>query len=207
MSNLNLLPNVFFTSDYHAFHKKILQLGKGRPFASLEEHNSALADRHNAVVKPDDIVYNLGDYALSCQWDQAYKFRQRFVGIQHFLWGNHDRKPFGHVAEDMINAVPGCFASVKDIDILDLSKYGVRYPVTIGHFAMRTYTKSHRGAWNLYGHSHGQLPEEQRWLAFDVGVDAWDWSPVSIEQVAQKMKAKMPAYEAWRATLPAGRME
>jgi calcineurin-like phosphoesterase family protein len=205
--NINLLPNVWFTSDYHAFHKKILTLGKGRPFANLEEHNSAIADRHNAVVKPDDLVYNLGDFALSCQWDKAFSFRRRLMGRQHFLWGNHDRQPFGHVAEDMIANVPDCFVSVKDSDILDLTAYGVRYPVTIGHFAMRTWTKSHRGAWNLYGHSHGMLPEEPRWLAFDVGVDCWDFRPVSIEEVAQKMKAKMPVWEAWKASLPEGRME
>ena len=207
MSNINLLPNVFFTSDYHAFHKKILILGKGRPFASLDEHNSALVDRHNAVVRPGDKVHNLGDFAMSCGWEDAYRFRQRLMGDQHYYWGNHDKPPTGKVAWEMINNHPDCFVSVKDVDILDLSAYGVKYPVSIGHFAMRTWTKSHKGAWNLYGHSHNQLPEAQNWLAFDVGVDCWDFRPVSIEEVAQKMKAKMPAYEAWRATLPEGRME
>ena len=207
MSNINLLPNVFFTSDYHAFHKKILILGKGRPFASLDEHNSALVDRHNAVVRPGDLVYNLGDWAMSCGWEDAWRFRQRLLGQQHFTWGNHDRPPTGKVAYEMSLHHPEAFVWWKDSDILDLQAYGVKYPVSIGHFAMRTWTKSHKGAWNLYGHSHNQLPEESRWLAFDVGVDCWDFRPVSIEEVAQKMKAKMPAYEAWRATLPEGRME
>jgi calcineurin-like phosphoesterase family protein len=207
MSNLNFLPNIFFTSDYHAFHKKILILGKGRPFRDLDEHNSALVDRHNAVVKPNDLVYNLGDFAMSCGWDQAYAFRQRLMGLQHFTWGNHDRPPTGKVAWDMIRMRPDCFVEVEHSFVLDLRAYGVKHPVTVGHFMMGTYTKSHRGAWNLYGHSHGQLPEEPRWMSFDVGVDAWDFAPVSIEQVAQKMKAKLPAYEAWRAKLPEGRME
>lgn len=205
--NILKLPNIFFTSDYHAFHKKILTLGKGRPFASLDEHNSALVDRHNAVVRPGDKVYNLGDFAMSCGWEDAYKFRLRLLGDQYFTWGNHDRPPTGSVAWDMVQNHPDCFIETEHSFVLDLKAYGIKYPVTVGHFMMGTFTKSHKGAWNLYGHSHSQLPEEPRWMSFDVGVDAWDYSPVSIEQVAQKMKAKLPAYEAWRSTLPEGRME
>ena len=207
MSYINTLPNIFFTSDYHAFHKKILQLGKGRPFRSLDEHNSALVDRHNAVVRPNDLVYNLGDFAMSCGWQQAYAFRQRLMGKQHFTWGNHDRPPTGSIAYDMIRNQPDCFEAVDYMFVLDLQAYGVKYPVTVGHFFMGTYTKSHRGAWNLYGHSHNQLPEEPRWMSFDVGVDAWDFSPVSIEEVKKKMATKFPAWEAWHAALPEGRME
>lgn len=206
---MNILskPNVFFTSDYHLYHQKILILGKGRPFADVEEMNAAIADRHNAVVKPNDLVFNLGDYALKCQWEDAYRQRQRYVGQQHFLFGNHD-----NVAWDMIRNVPNCFVWAKgDPDspgayVLRLKGYDVP-KITLCHFAMRTFTSSHKGSWNLYGHSHNQLPEEPRWLGFDVGVDCWDYAPVSIEQVAQKMKSIVPAWEKWRATLPEGRME
>jgi len=72
-------PNIFFTSDYHIYHEKILLLGKGRPFANVEEMHAAIADRHNAVVRPGDKVYNFGDFALKCTWEQAYAFRQRLV--------------------------------------------------------------------------------------------------------------------------------
>jgi hypothetical protein len=40
-----------------------------------------------------------------------------------------------------------------------------------------------------------------------VGVDCWDFAPVSIEEVRKKMQSKMPAWEAWKATLPEGRVE
>jgi calcineurin-like phosphoesterase family protein len=200
-------PNIFFTSDYHLYHEKILILGKGRPFANVEEMNAAIADRHNAVVRPGDLVFNLGDYALKCQWLDAYRQRERYVGQQHFLFGNHDK-----IAAEMIRNRPDCFVWAKgDPDspgsyVLRLKGYDVP-KIQIGHFAARTWTSSHKASWNLYGHSHNQLPEEPRWLGFDVGVDAWDYTPVSIEQVAQKMKRLMPAYEAWRAALPEGRME
>ena len=205
--NVLTKPNIFFTSDYHIYHQNILKLGKGRPFATVEEMHAAIADRHNAVVRPGDRVFNFGDFALKCTWEQAYAFRKRLVGAQHFLFGNHD-----NVAWEMIQHVPDCFIWYKgDPDspgsyVLRLKGYDVP-KINIGHFAMRTFTSSHKGSWNLYGHSHNQLPEEDRWLAFDCGVDCWDFTPVSIEQVAQKMKSKQVAYEAWRATLPEGRME
>jgi calcineurin-like phosphoesterase family protein len=194
-------PNVFFTSDYHIGHGRILLLGKGRPFSSLEDMHAAIADRHNAVVRPGDLVFNLGDFALKVQWEEAYRFRQRLVGQQHLVYGNHD-----HVAEEMVENVPSCFAWTKDLYTLKLKGYGVP-KITLCHYALRTWPGSHGGSWQLYGHSHGMLAEQAPWLAFDVGVDCWDFSPVSIEQVAQRMKAKVPAWEAWRATLPQGRVE
>ena len=208
---MNILskPNLFFTSDYHIYHENILKLGKGRPFSSTEEMHAAIADRHNAVVRPGDKVYNLGDFALKCTWEQAYAFRQRLVGDQHFLFGNHD-----HVAWDMIQNKPDCFTWAKgDPDsggmyTLKLKGYGLDIPkITLCHYAMRTFPSSFHPSWNLYGHSHGMLPEMAQWLAFDVGVDCWDYTPVSIEQVAQKMKTLVPAYESWKATLPEGRVE
>jgi calcineurin-like phosphoesterase family protein len=205
--NILTKPNIFFTADYHIYHENILKLGKGRPFANVEEMHAAIADRHNAVVRPGDRVFNLGDFALKCTWEQAYAFRQRLVGEQHFTFGNHD-----HVAWEMIQHVPNVFRWYKgDPDspgayVLKLKGYDVP-KISIGHFKMCTFTSSHAGSWNLYGHSHGQLPEEPRWLSFDIGVDVWDFTPVSIEQVAQKIKAMMPAHEAWLATLPEGRIE
>jgi len=169
--------------------------------------HAAIADRHNAVVRPGDRVFNLGDFALKCSWQQAYAFRQRLMGQQHFLFGNHD-----NVAWDMIRNVPDCFVWAKgDPDspgsyVLRLKGYDVP-KIQIGHFAALTWTSSHKGSWNLYGHSHNQLPEEPRRLAFDVGVDCWDYAPISIEEVAQKMKTIIPAWEKWKATLPEGRME
>lgn len=207
MSNILSHPNIFFTSDYHIGHANILKLGAGRPFANTEEMAAAIADRHNAVVRPGDLVYNLGDFALKIKWEQAYSFRQRLVGQQHFLFGNHD-----NVAWEMIQNKPDCFVWAKgDPDsggMYTFKPKGYDLPkITLCHYAMRTFPSSFHPGLNLYGHSHGMLDEQAPWIGFDVGVDCWDFTPVSIEQVAQKIKAKMPAYEAWRATLPEGRVE
>lgn len=45
------------------------------------------------------------------------------------------------------------------------------------------------GRVHLTGNSHGGLPENNQYK-FDVGVDAWNLFPVSLEQVIQKMETK-----------------
>jgi calcineurin-like phosphoesterase family protein len=50
---------------------------------------------------------------------------------------------------------------------------------------MRVWPKSHYGTWHLFGHSHGCL--EPWGKSFDVGVDAWQMRPISINQVKEKM--------------------
>lgn len=222
--------NIWFTSDYHAFHKSpcppkpdpkredewrlckectrlhepkgsILTLGRGRPFASIEEHNEALVERHNAVVRPGDLVYYLGDFALKTSWEKALSFRRRLMGNFYFIKGNHDS-----IAEEMYRRDPTCFVWMRDLETIKPKIDGIP-PITLCHYAMRVWPGSFKGRWHLYGHSHSNLPENHT-LSFDVGVDAWGFAPVSIEQVAEKMKSKMPAWLEYKESLKGtGRVE
>jgi calcineurin-like phosphoesterase family protein len=54
---------------------------------------------------------------------------------------------------------------------------------------MHVWRNSHRGAFHLYGHTHGELKEQTN-LSFDCGQDAWNFRPVSIEEVIEKMEKK-----------------
>jgi calcineurin-like phosphoesterase family protein len=56
---------------------------------------------------------------------------------------------------------------------------------------MKVWNKSHHGAWHLYGHSHGSLPDDINSLSFDVGVDSHDYKPISYEEVKRIMKKKI----------------
>ena len=55
--------NTFFTSDTHFGHNNIIEYCK-RPYTSVEEMDAALEKNWNEVVKPDDLVYHLGDLAI-----------------------------------------------------------------------------------------------------------------------------------------------
>jgi len=50
------------------------------------------------------------------------------------------------------------------------------------HYAMRSWPKSHYGAWHLYGHSHGKLPMLGR--SMDIGVDTHDFYPYSLDEIS-----------------------
>jgi len=60
---------------------------------------------------------------------------------------------------------------------------------------MRVWPHSGRGSWQLYGHSHGNLPDDPLSLSMDVGVDSHDFSPWRFEEVQAIMKAKTTARE------------
>ena|SRR5208337_2966854 len=186
---------VWFTADYHIGHWNILKLGKGRPFSCLDEMHNRIADNHNSVVRPGDLVYYLGDAGLKLPWEELLRFFRRLNGNFYFLEGNHDS-----VAQEMYKHTPDIFVWMRGLETIRPKIDGIP-PITLCHYAMRTWPGSHKGHWQLYGHSHGMLPEIPHMLAFDVGVDCWDFTPVSLDQVKAKMAKKMPAFEEYKAAL------
>lgn len=173
----------------------------------LAEMNEVLIERRNSVVKKSSRVYNLGDVFLNCTLEQAMTVHKRMVGQNFLLEGNHDS-----IAVEMMKK-HAAWVWVKDrkrIDVqipagvMDLDQ--TKHKILLSHYAHLTWHGSNKGVWHLYGHSHSQL---EGWkdkvlgnmLSFDVGVDCWDYYPVSLEQVIEKMKPKIEAWKAWRASL------
>jgi calcineurin-like phosphoesterase family protein len=67
--------------------------------------------------------------------------------------------------------------------------------IVLCHYAMRVWLHHGRGTWQLYGHSHGNLPDEPLALSMDVGVDTHDFRPLHIEEIQAIMKRKAAARE------------
>jgi calcineurin-like phosphoesterase family protein len=67
--------------------------------------------------------------------------------------------------------------------------------IVLCHYARRVWPHSGRGAWHLYGHSHGNLPDEPLSLSMDVGVDTHIFLPWHFEEVKEIMEAKAIAKE------------
>lgn len=87
------MTNRFVISDHHLGHEnswKKFKLADGsplRPFDSTEEMNEAMIERHNAVVRPQDTVYFLGDVVINKRYLELVK---RMNGKKRLIRGNHD---------------------------------------------------------------------------------------------------------------------
>ena len=82
--------DIYFTSDLHIGHKNILEYSK-RPFESIEEHDEMLVQNWNSIVKPGDLIYCLGDFAL-CSAERATSIAKRLMGNKYLVFGNHDKR-------------------------------------------------------------------------------------------------------------------
>jgi calcineurin-like phosphoesterase family protein len=51
---------------------------------------------------------------------------------------------------------------------------------------LRTWNQIGRGALDLNGHSHGRLAPLPRQV--DVGVDLWDFRPITLAQIRQRVR-------------------
>ena len=158
---------ILFTADTHFGHGGARALYR-RPFATTEEADASMVARWNERVGPDDEVWHLGDVALGPKPEAVDAFLARLRGRKHLVRGNNDG--------DAICALP-VWASVRDLATLEVD--GVL--VTLCHYALRTWPGQGRGGVNLHGHSHGRLKPLPR--QFDVGVDAREFRPVTLEDL------------------------
>jgi calcineurin-like phosphoesterase family protein len=138
--------------------------------------DEALITNWNSVVTPEDTVWHLGDFGFGHR-EYLQRIVNRLNGRKNRLWGNHD-KPMRQVTG---------FQEVEYYKEL----YDGNKKIILCHYGMRVWNKSHYGSIQLYGHSHGSLPGNDQSL--DVGVDCWNYFPVTLEQIIEKMKT-LPAY-------------
>ena len=107
-------------------------------------------------------------------------------GVKFLTEGNHDRSIAGNwekISHGWFNIL------ITDPEIKD----GQR--ITVCHYPMLSWYQSHKGAWQLYGHVHGQLTNKS--LAddgfdirkavtprqLDIGVDSHNFTPISYQEV------------------------
>lgn len=195
---------IYFTSDLHFGHESVLKFCD-RPFANLKEMERALIGRFNRIVKKEDTVYILGDFAYKIPAKEADKILQKLNGHKTLLIGNHDR-----------NYDPALF---DEICHYKHTHYNC-YQLSLMHYPMMEWKNSRHGSLQLHGspqlheilqlqeslqlHGHihsgdgkrryynlsgfkgdnyNQDCKDRGILRYDVGVDANNYEPVSIVQI------------------------
>lgn len=168
----------YFTADTHFQHPIML---KSRSFASTDEMDRHLIDAWNSVVKDQDIVWHLGDFAAGDDKRTAQIFAQ-LKGRKRMILGNHDLDHSGNLRKGIAalawDQAPTHYAEVKQ----DKER------IILNHYAQRTWAASVHGSWHLFGHSHGRLPPHGR--SCDCGVDCADtgFAPMTFLALTARMR-------------------
>lgn len=188
------MSDIFITSDEHYGHENIIEYCN-RPFKSIREMEDEIVWRHNAKVpnNPNVVTIHLGDMfwykpSKDGYWhateNEALVIMERLNGSHALIYGNHD---------ELIEKSP--VLRSKFIWIVGRNKESGtkilrwnKHDITLCHYAMMTWNRSGKGAWQLFGHSHGLLKTPGK--SFDIGVDCHNFEPWSMEEIEIEM--------AWR---------
>jgi calcineurin-like phosphoesterase family protein len=153
---------LFVIGDTHFGHRKIIGFeAEHRPFATIEEHDDALVDRWNAVVRQRDTVWHLGDVLFG---RDAFSTLGRLNGAKKLVGGNHDQYPTALYLQHF-NRVVGA-AEVKGCILTHI-------PVHDSQF--------HRYALNIHGHLHSKSLPDRRYRC--VSAEHYGLAPVELDRV------------------------
>ena len=146
-----------------------------------------LITRWNSVVGPDDIIWHLGDFCFG-KLHQVEWYLNRLNGKIHMLKNiyHHDR----YWMCNALNKKKKLFSKSGHLVTFREPVISIRHEkqiIVLCHFPFASWDRRHYGSWHLFGHCHGnfQVPEGEKML--DVGVDSWDFTPVSFEQIKERM--------------------
>lgn len=157
----------FFTADEHYGHEKILKYCN-RPFKTIGDHDEQLIKNHNEVVTPHDIVIHLGDFTFYPK-RQVADIITRLNGHHTFLRGSHDR----WLSQSAAVLWERCIDNQH---------------IVCCHYPMLQWPRSHYGAWQLFGHSHGASAHHNPATQMDVGVDTHNYYPYSLDEIKQRLR-------------------
>lgn len=148
--------------------------------------NEVLIANHNAVVASYDIVYHLGDFAMSASTDAVINLINSLNGIHFFILGSHDRWLDRLVKG--ANYDEGTYRNVVHYRGRRVETTIKNNFISMDHYCQRVWARSHYNSWMIYGHSHGNLePIGKSW---DVGVDNNDYYPVTFNQLYKIMESR-----------------
>ena len=127
-----------YISDLHLGHKNAI-MHDNRPFANLDEMHSSIITNWNDVVKEEDEVYILGDFA----WKKsvANKILPQLKENKFLVRGNHDK------INDEMRAH---FVLIKNYSIITDGET----ELVLSHYPIAHWYNQYRGAVHLYGYVH-----------------------------------------------------
>jgi calcineurin-like phosphoesterase family protein len=169
--------DIFFISDTHFDHANILKFedneGKkfrGDIFKDVSEMNEVMIDNWNEIVKPQDIIYHLGDVTFRVK--DLGRIMSRLNGHKRLLVGNHD-DPKNFELTRWFEKV-GMWRLFKDEGFIC-----THVPIRADQFR---YKVTH----NVHGHIHQNTIDDEQYV--NVCVEKTNYMPLSMDEVIQKCR-------------------
>lgn len=150
--------------------------------------NEAIIENWNKIVKPNDIVYHLGDTMLNDN-EKGIECFKRLNGKIFLIFGNHESEARKNLlfSECRDKILGGWYAYL--IKYEKLSIYMSHYPTLTANYDEKHFSQ-HVIA--LHGHTHQQAnflyPNNP--FCYHVGVDSHDCEPVNIEEIIGEVRQR-----------------
>ena len=185
--------NCWFTSDWHLGEDRIGINGKPnlffRPFKSVVEQDLVIINNFaQSDFKDGDTLYHLGDVVYD-DCDQSCNhlryLRDRYPNSEfHLIVGNYDEDKLIKLTDSLFDRFNHWIDIELDEKLVLLNHYPARCKVHLLNWT---------GRYAITGHIHG-LWRVQRDM-INVGVDAWNFKPVSKEEILFTWNAMQHHYD------------
>lgn len=189
------INNIYFTADWHLWHKNILKLDN-RPFQDINHMRNVLINNYNSTVTDSDICYFLGDMGL-CSKGLMEPIIKQLKGTKILLLGNHDKGTnsmmgvgfdivlYGATLKIANNKVTMSHCPLMGIFMEDVAgmrgaKEGDNWH---GEHKNGIYSTTDQGQFHLHGHRHAKIKEHINGKQFNVSVTAHNYRPVNISVI------------------------
>ena len=177
---------IWFSSDLHFNHDKAF-IYEPRGCSSVEEMNAKIVDNFNSMIGENDTLYLLGDNMLggSEKNEDGMRLLNSLHGNKILICGNHDGPSRKRLYVQNGYPVYDALAVVY----YKIHFYLSHYPTITTNLQEENIKQA---VVNLHGHTHSKsrfyndIP-----LMYNVGVDAHDLMPVSIDTVIEDIKNKI----------------
>ena len=167
--------DIWFTSDQHWGHERIryFEAKNRKMFESTRDMDEYMIETWNKVVKKDDLVYYLGDFALAPK-NRKKEIMAHLNGHKISIRGNHDSGPI-HMKEIG-------FSEAYNWMTLNLERDGLpNKRILLIHDSndfLRKSGEKNNIDYILCGHVHSNWRKRQN--VVNVGVDLWGFYPIDL---------------------------
>lgn len=158
---------IYFIADTHFKHANIIKYCN-RPYKTTSEMNRDIIRKWNEVVKPDDLVYHLGDVSFRIKRHRLSKIINALNGEKILVSGNHDKNTTRFYLDAGFSKV-------------------YREPIVLNNkFLLSHKPIADSNLFNVHGHTHNSFRESYlEYFSTCVSLENIGYRPISLDKIEE----------------------